>query len=162
MSALMDKILFTDITVQGERSWCTDEYKGNQKDNGNCDSAESGPLGPAADRIHHDGSVLSSQQITAEQRCASAGPPTVRHNDIDDGSLGILEGAIIGREGGKSGGSVASGQEETQTGKRKQDHRHGKAKKAVTGATNGGEPTLNLVQRPARPTSVGWRARKFN
>ncbi|KAF7413946.1 hypothetical protein HZH68_002435 [Vespula germanica] len=88
MSALMDKILFTDITVQGERSWCTDEYKGNQKDNGNCDSAESGPLGPAADRIHHDGSVLSSQQITAEQRCASAGPPTVRHNDIDDGSLG--------------------------------------------------------------------------
>nr|KAF7434493.1 hypothetical protein H0235_002684 [Vespula pensylvanica] len=42
------------------------------------------------------------------------------------------------------------------------DHRHGKAKKAVTGATNGGEPTLNLVQRPARPTSVGCRARKFN
>lgn len=41
MSALMDKILFTDITVQGERSWCTDEYKGNQKDNGNCDSAVS-------------------------------------------------------------------------------------------------------------------------
>lgn len=42
------------------------------------------------------------------------------------------------------------------------DYRGGILEESGGVATNGGVPTLNLVQRPARPTPVARRARKFN
>lgn len=42
------------------------------------------------------------------------------------------------------------------------DYRRGILEESGGAATNGGIPTLNLAQRPARPTSVARRARKFN
>ena len=42
------------------------------------------------------------------------------------------------------------------------DYRRGILEESGGAATNGGVQTLNLVQRPARPTPVARRARKFN